>query len=50
MEQIRAAHDNATEQPDQAQPDSSCGFKDLKTLNDLQLLYVGGGNAVVIFP
>ena len=50
MDQIRTAHDTTTEQANDAQPDSSCGFKDLKTLNELQLMYVGGGNAVVIFP
>lgn len=50
MDQIRTAHETATDHGNDSQAEASCGFKDLKTLNDLQLLYVGGGNGVVIFP
>ena len=50
MEQIRMAQDTTTDQTSDVAVDSSRGFKDLRTLNDLELVCVGGGDGIVIWP
>ena len=50
MDQIRTAHETTLDQTNDVAVESSRGFKDLRTLNDLELVCVGGGDGVVIWP
>ena len=50
MEQIRMAQETTLDQANDVTVDSSRGFKDLRTLDDLELVCVGGGDGIVIWP
>ena len=50
MEQIRTAHETTTDQANDVAADSSRFFKDVQTLSDLELLYVGGGDGQAGWP
>lgn len=50
MDQIRAAHETTTDNGHDLQVDNSRQFKDLRLLNDLEMVCVGGGDGGVTWP
>jgi hypothetical protein len=50
MDQIRTAHETNNELGNDVQLESSRIFKDLRTLSDLELVCVGGGDTSVPWP
>ena len=50
MDQIRTAHETTLEQANDVAFENSRGVKELRTLNDLELVYVGGGDSIVVWP
>ena len=50
MEQIRTAHETSNDQANDVAADSLRMIKELRTLTDLEMVYVGGGDGIVIWP
>ena len=50
MDQIRMAHETTTEQTNDTTLEIFRGFKDLRTLSDLEMVCVGGGDGIVVWP